>query len=622
MRRRSLLSHFIITYLISLALPCKIVAQPAEFGAISAKDFQVGARKDTAAAIVLFDKGELKIDPNSTSGTVFRRHVRLKIMRKEGLAHWASNRIFVGTDGHLKVRGATFNYEDGKIIKSEISDENVIKTKHNKYFEIVSVEFPKVKEGAIVELSYTETYSDLYIPNWQFQYTIPVDWSEYTVTVPVEKIQYHHTGEIPLYEHVEKYQGKYHHWVMKDIPAFTAEPMMPDKDVYISQIKFATRFSSWEGVYHVLAAAEDFGAIVHKHRSLTSLSEKITANVADEKLKIKAISDYIKANVQFNGVMDFTGSDPDKLLEKKSGTSGDINLLFGSLLEKAGFEVEMVLLSTRSQGLALEELPTLRQFNYVICRTKLQSGQFLLLDATEKLLPYDLLPQRCFNFKGFVISSAKYGWIEIETKDLDRIKIEAHLSLHQNGALSGKIKTIREDHAAFRAGQLYEKEPDKKTIDDIVTAPNEVQLVSIKNLGKSLEEEANVKFEDYATVSGDVIYLNPHLFLVEGTNPFTSSSRKYPVDFEKLTDHTVITYIELPTGYLIDELPKNKAQVIPGNLAKSTISFSLVGDKVIVISKLQINRSLFHPGDYPGLKEFYARLIASKAETIVLKRSQ
>lgn len=621
MWRHALLLNVLGISLIILAIPGSINAQPAEFGAVSVKDFQPTTRKDTAAAVVLFDKGELKIDPNSTSGTVFKRHVRLKIIRKQGLSDWTSNRIFVGVDGHLRVHGATFNYENGKIIKSQISNENVIKTKHNKYFEIVSIEFPNVKDGAIVELSYTETYADLYVPGWQFQYTIPVEWSEYTVTVPVEDLQYHLTGEIQLHEHVEKYQGKYRRWVMKNIPAFTPEPMMPDRDVYISGIKFATRFKSWEGVYHVLTTATDFGEIIHKYKSLTSVSEKITEGMADERLKIKAISDYIKENVQFNGIMDFSAVDPEKLLEKKSGSSGDINLLFASLLDKAGFEVEMVLLSTRDQGLALEELPTLQQFDYVICRTKLQNGQFLLLDATEKLLPYDLLPQRCFNFKGFVISSAKYGWIEIETKDMDRIKIEAHLSLSPNGDISGKVKTIREDHAAFRAKQQYEKEPDRKIINDIVTAPNEVQLISVKNSEKNLEEEANVNIEEYATSSGDVIYLNPHLFLRELTNPFTSSSRLYPIDFGKLKDHTVISYITLPAGYRIDELPKNTAQVIPGNLAKSTISFSLVGDKIIVISKLQINRSLFHPGDYPGLKEFYARLIGSKAETIVLKRS-
>jgi len=57
------------------------------------------------------------------------------------------------------------------------------------------------------------------------------------------------------------------------------------------------------------------------------------------------------------------------------------------MLNKAGIDVDMVVLSTRSHGFIRKEYPMERQLNYSICSVKI-GNKNLLMDATEKYLAW------------------------------------------------------------------------------------------------------------------------------------------------------------------------------------------------------------------------------------------
>jgi hypothetical protein len=44
------------------------------------------------------------------------------------------------------------------------------------------------------------------------------------------------------------------------------------------------------------------------------------------------------------------------------------------------------------------------------------------------------------------------------------------------------------------------------------------------------------------------------------------------------------------------------------------------GAEVTVVSRLQINKTLFMPEEYPALREFYSRVVAKMAEMVVLEK--
>ena len=55
----------------------------------------------------------------------------------------------------------------------------------------------------------------------------------------------------------------------------------------------------------------------------------------------------------------------------------------------------------------------------------------------------------------------------------------------------------------------------------------------------------------------DIIYFNPLLSEAIKENPFKSEDRLYPVEMPYCSDETYVLNMEIPNGYIIDELPKS-----------------------------------------------------------------
>ena len=315
---------------------------------------------------------------------------------------------------------------------------------------------------------------------------------------------------------------------------------------------------------------------------------------------------------------------PTELLRKKEGSVGDINLLLASMLEKAGFKVSMVLLSTRGNGGLTEKLTSLGQFDYVICEVTLPDGQHLLVDATQRYLPYDMIPPDCLTHKGFLVTKGQFGWVAIEAPQAEKISVEANFTVSETGGLKGTVRTLKDGYKAYNARVSYfdEGEKDYKNhfIGSNIWTVEKSEILNMENLDKPVVENYTLSTEGYATVANDLIYLNPHIFLREESNPFVSATRTYPVDLKVRTDNTVMFNITIPEGYKVEEMPENNVLTLPGNAAKCTFSFTQTDNKITAMSKLQFNKTLFEPFEYAELKEFYNRLVDKKAETIVLKK--
>ena len=78
------------------------------------------------------------------------------------------------------------------------------------------------------------------------------------------------------------------------------------------------------------------------------------------------------------------------------------------------------------------------QLNYVICLIKI-GDKTLFLDATEKYLPMGILPERCLNGLGLVISETNHGWIDIVATAKARTVVNSDVTLSKNGDLKGKV---------------------------------------------------------------------------------------------------------------------------------------------------------------------------------------
>jgi hypothetical protein len=623
---------------------------PVKFGDIPMEDMSMTVydKDSSAVAVILVDYGEAYVNIGNSAELVYERHFRVKILKNEGLK-WADAGILLYTNGTEEERvtglkAFTYNLVNGSMVKTELSKSGVFKERYNRNYNIQKFTFPNVKVGSVLEYSYTVRSGFLSnFPNWQFQYEIPSRLSEYWAIIPdffvMEKYMQGYLAAT-TFESKSKpnsgYSDNAMHWVMKDVPAFKVEPYMTSEDDYVSKINFALAYvnfpgspsreimGTWEKLNQDLLANESFGGIISGSGYLGKKTDEIIAGVTDPKEKIQRIYDYVKNTLEWDGVHDFYAYPPKEIFEKKKGSSGDINLALASLLEKAGFIVDMVLLSTRDHGFVREQYPMRKQFNYAVCLVRID-GVPVLLDATERYLPMGVLPDRCLNGKGLIISKNFHGWIALESKTKAKTTTSIDLTLGADASLQGTYSVTRDGYDAASTRKRIVKSGQEQYVKSLTAShPNWTldgsTFTALEEVGSPLKEIHKVSILDHATSAGDVIYLNPFIHGQLEKNPFTLDNRLYPVDFGVLQEKTYLAKFVVPDGYVVDEVPASKLFSLPGNGARFTYSVTVNGNVVSVVCSLLVNKTIYVQTEYAYLREFYNQIVAKEAEQIVIKK--
>jgi transglutaminase-like putative cysteine protease len=643
--KKTLVAFFLFT-------PLFVMSQkpPAKFGDIPMEDMKmkIYPNDSSAEAVVLFDYGVAYISVSSnTVNLFFDRHTRIKILKKEGLdeANISVPLFHSGSADErlLELKAITYNLENGKIVETKLSKDNVFKEAFNRNINVQKFTLPNTKEGSIIEYSYKISSEFITnFPNWRFQQSIPVRLSEYWAMIPeyffFEKYM---QGYVPLASYTTdrtSYFGESvtaHHYVSKNVPAFKEEPNMTSEEDYVSKINFALShyqfpnqpvhevMGSWEKLSSLLLKSESFGVAINKSGFLKDEVNQITAGMTDPLQKVKALTNYVKQNFEWNGTKDHLTDPLKKVFEKKKGTVADLNILLASMLDKAGIPVEMILLSTRDHGFIRKPYPMERQFNYVICSVKIGDKTYFL-DATEKYLPFDVLPSRCLNGQGLRISETNFGWVDITPKVKEKTYTSADLALTETGTLAGKIDFAYDGYEAQYVRKNYFSKGEEKFAKDFLNnkqwTVTKNEFKDVNDVEKSVKAVFEINTDEHATSAGDVIYINPYIAHRIEENPYKSETRTYPVDYGNNTEQVYIVKIKIPQTYTVDELPKSKIISLPENGARFTYNVTQVADFINVTSNFQVNKILFVQNEYPLLREFYNQVVAKQAEQIVLKK--
>lgn len=639
---------------------------PIKFGDVTKEELLMTTYdKDTSAsAVILADYGFSSIVYRESLGFSldFERTTRIKILTKDGLK-WGDFIIplYVSGSDDEKIgtlKAATYNLQDGKIVESKVKNDGIFKEKVDENTIHMKVTCPNVKEGSVVEITYRMNSPFLFnFQDWYFQSTIPIVMSEYRANIP-EYFNYdkYLQGYVSLAVATEsreptKIRSAYNtqagagevdlmetraRWVARDVPAFKPEPYMTAVHDFISKLNFElasikfpnqpikTFLGDWKDINKTMWESDAFGRQVTSNGFLKNTVEQLIANVSSPEEKIIAITNYVKANVAWDGMQRRSISDPlRKVLDNKKGSSAEINLLLASMLEKANIKVSPVLLSTRDHGLLREATPALGQFNYVICLAE-YGDKSILLDATEKLLPIGMLPERCLNGKGFVVGKEGFKWVPLNAPMKTRSTTSAELTLTESDNLKGKLKVDCNGYAALRHRKRYFTDGEIEFLKQFVGSRAwEIQNTSISNAEKIHEnfvQEHEVIVNENTMVAGDMVYIDPFITSSQKQNPFKSEVRQYPVDFGSPMEETFHLKLELPANYTVDELPQSKVIALPENAGRYMYNVAQNGNVITVTSMFQINKSLFTQLEYPYLREFYNQIVAKQAEQIVLKK--
>jgi len=686
MKNSATLTRTILFVIVMVFLFTAATAQEKSysFQKIKPDDFVSGLyKKDTSAvAVILADKGESYFDYYETKGfqLIFTRHLRLRIISKEGYEYATQSvtlyRSNKSSESISDIKGYTYNLVNGKVQEDKMTGSNIFEEQINQNWTRTTFTLPNVKAGSIIDIRYKITSDFIWnLREWEFQSTIPVEWSEYTVTIP-EYYTFSRLlhGSVPfviseigsapgsltlsdkertltnLYNVQTKFeqtkinfsQGLYH-FAVKDVPALKEEPYAPAMTNYISKVEFelkSTQFpgkelknytTSWQDICDELLLDEDFGGQLKKGRIVRDDAEMIAALHTSPEAKLTAAHALISSRMTWNGRNSLYPSTTYPLTtlreayDKKTGNSADINLLLVLLLNELGLEATPVALSTRENGLLVESHPVMTQLNYVVAAVTLD-GKTRLLDATTKDLPANSLPYKCLNGSGLLISKNKIQWVPLLGEEKESTLTHAEVKVEADGVIQGVFTISRSGFPARDVRSDYRKDGEEKYFTAVKKQFKEWKISGIKmentdSLSLPVKEVLTISSEDVAQQNGNMIYFNTLLGLGITTNPFKAEKRENVVDFVCPVKDVHVCSIEIPEGYLVESMPETVKLLLPEQAGLFKFLVNVTGNKITVTSTLSISKTMFTAAEYSDLREFYQRVAAKHAQQIVLKKA-
>ncbi|OOQ59875.1 DUF3857 domain-containing protein [Mucilaginibacter pedocola] len=655
MKKISLLALFVVTSAASRA-------QDFRYGGITADELYLKTYKnDTSArAVYLNDYGttSLNIGSDDHVQIMHERHVRIKILKTQGFDKATIEiplRVREQDEEVAEdIKGFTLNVTEGGVeTRTQLEPAKIFTEKNNKYWKTVKFTMPNLKPGSIIEYSYMlRSPYWWYFPEWMFQDDIPKLNSKYEAHIPgfwtfnvSLRGPYKLTTNNAELErecftyHAAKADCSHLTFAIADVPAFTEEDYMTSRKNFLSAVYFELseytnlgtgakikNAKEWKDIDYSMKHSDYFGSQLKKKDQLKPYITPVIAGKTTELEKAEAIYAYIQKNVKWNNITSYGSEGVRKTLDSHTGDVGDINLALVTALSAAGINAEAVLLSTRANGLINKLFPVENDFNYVIAKANIGDKTYLL-DATDPLLGFGILPLRCLNDQGRVMSLDKPSyWIDMPTKQRKAQTSAYDFTLQPNGKLKGTITAYYIGYDAYEKRKAIKKfnttEEYVENLDEQLTKTKIIssEITNLDSLNLPITEKYEVEIDAFDKGNQAKLAFNPFFFDRITNNPFKLTERLYPVDWGMPSDDRFILNMHLPDGYEVESAPQGLGISLPNGGGKFITNFAGEGNNFTFSNVFQLNKSVYEPEEYPYLKELYNKVIAAERAEIVFKK--
>lgn len=657
---------FILFFILLLTAKLS-AAQDFEYGSVSTDelDMKKYVRDTSAHAVVLQEFGKARIDITSSEhiAVIYEYHVRIKIFDAAGFDHGKVEiPIYNSKDNNSyeevsDISGVTFYTDDkGSAQKIELEDKKIYPVKDSPHHGHYSFALPGLRKGCIIEYKYRlESPFWENFPSWQLQSDIPKIYSEYNVHIPAF---WTYNASIKGFLKLTKNSSEIEHkcfsvgsascdcsfikYGMSDIPAFITEDYMTSPKNFKSSINFelveftnpyngskTVMTKEWKDIDYQLKDWSEFGGQLRKKNVFKDRIVPVTAGITDDLAKAKAIYAWIQKSFKWNNYYGYQSSDGmAKALAAHGGSVGDINLSLITALNAAGLNTEAVLLSTRDNGAVNTLYPVLTDFDYVIAKVNIGDQKYLL-DATEPLLAFGMLPFRCLNDKGRVFSLDKPSyWIDLNLPQREKNNFLLDFTLKEDGKLKGTITHYSVGYEAYKKRVAIKKfNSTDEYVEDLSSRLPKLkilksQISNLDSLDLPLGEVYDVEINLYNKLGESRLAFNPFFLNRIDTNPFKLNERTFPVDWGMPSEDTFLLKLQLPPQYKLEAPPQLMSVALPNKGGRFLTGFDTEGNSFTFSHLVQFNKSIYSSEEYPYLKELYNNIINSEKAELVFKKAQ
>jgi len=612
---------------------------------------QVYEKDSTANALVLFEHGNLYVNPERKFNFTTDYYYRIKILKKEGFKRATIKIPFYGKEKVHDIKAVTYNLSEiGEIQRNHLLESKIYTKQINEKWQEISFTLSNVKIGSVIEYKYSVTSPYSGIDDWYFQSDIPKVKSNFNAAILGN---WNYNARIIGFLKLDRDNPSIKKgcvyipaigsgtcllldYGMDDIPVFKEEEYMLSKKNFISRISFDLK--SYTNVK---------GEVTNYTKTWKVADKKLRVDFLDNQnskksfFKKKVLHDsilsnpnkFLKANQIFNFIKNHFTWNGDywptkkvsvkKAFETKKGNIFDINLSLFNALQAAEIQSKLVLLATRSRGLPTKLYPVYDDFNYLIIKVVL-NGKIYFLDAANKNLPFGLIQFEALNGQGRVMDFKNGSfWEDINQAKLTFKTTRLFLEF-QEEKLTGTLRVNSDGYIALKKREQLVGVNDDDILNDFETTypdieVDEFKIDNVSEPNKKLTETYKINIENEATGSKKIL-INPFFIDKLTDNPFKMDKRQYPVDFGFKSKNTYFLTLKIPKEYIIKKLPKNKSLSLPNKGGKFIFKVTQKENSVSLYLRCIFSKKAYASDAYFYLKEFYNQLIKTQDSFIELEK--
>ena len=540
-----------------------------------------------AKAVVLLDNQALTVHDNGEIVLLHRRAV--KILRPQGRAYanisvwFRSDRKILSLHGwSISPKGDEYEIKDKDFFEqSQYSEDLYSDLRFKRAIP------PAADPGAVVAYE-AETREPSYrlTDDWDFQGELPVHHALYSLMLP-SGWEYK-TAWVRYPEVRPVISGTLSSWELRNIPGIEEEPSMPSEEALAGRMSVAfftpsgsAAFNSWANI------AKWYSALVADRRTPTpeiiSTAQQLVQGKSSYEEKVKAIAAFMQAKIRYISVqIGIGGHQPHyagDILQKHYGDCKDKATLMSTLLHQAGIESHYVVVNT-ARGVVSNEAPSLT-FDHVILAIDVpetfknnsfasivrasDGKRYLIFDPTDEFTPVGMLHADLQQNSGLLVLNGTGELLTIplfppETNALNRT---AKLKVNEDGTVSGEVtETLtglyawRRRYAAVHSTDDERRKGMEHFLSTFVSGftITDLKYENLQDYDRELVVKYSFLAQGYAKRTGPLFLVRPRV-LGSKIPDFGPPPRKNPFAFEAASKQVDEFFIELPSGYVVDELP-------------------------------------------------------------------
>ena len=489
--------------------------------------------------------------------------------------------------------------------------------------------------------------------NWEFQDELPRMRQSFTVALPAG---YTYTTTWARHAKVEGIDLENHsyRWEMNDVPAIDLDhvPMAPNEGALAARMTVhytgpglaEPQDGTWQGIgewYEGLSRDR-----LVSTPEIAAKAAELTAGKTDFYDKAEAIGDFVQQKIRYfvieMGVGGYQPHAAEEIFRGRYGDCKDKATLLSAMLSSVGIHSALMMVDSE-RGVVDPDAPSIWG-NHMIAAIEIPKGyespklhsvvtaktgkRYLIFDPTWYLTPFGQLEDNLQGSYGVLIEGEDSQVIELPVMDptLNTIRRTGKFELSADGSLKGSVTDLRFGDLAETRRQVFSSEGEKKQTEYVnrVIAQDftgasmtGLKVENVDALNKDLTTTFDLQASHFASFTGPLLMIRPRV-LGSYELDVDRKPRHVEIDLEQTMQGTDEYDIELPQGYVVDELP-DPVKIDVG--FASYVSSTELHGRVLHYSRTYTVRQVTVPATkYEAVQQLAAAIAADEGSQAILKR--